>query len=64
MPDKQLELFVKIVQTIEVKTSGFNCHEVVEDATEAERLIRDFTKTSRKDRLAFLTLLALPERKD
>ena len=42
----------------------FYRHGVVEDAKEAERLIRNFMKAPRKDRLAFVTLLALPERKD
>lgn len=42
----------------------FYRHGVVEDANEAERLIRNFMKAPREDRLAFVTMLALPERKD
>lgn len=41
----------------------FYRYEVIEDAEVAKRVIRDFMNSPRKERLAFVTLIVLPERK-
>ena len=41
----------------------FYRYEVMYDAKEAKRVIQNFIKAPRKERLAFVTLIVLPERK-
>ena len=43
--------------------ASFYRYEVIEDAKTAKDVIRDFMKAPRKERLAFVTLIVLPERK-
>ena len=42
---------------------SFYLYEVIEDAKMAKRAIQEFMKSPRKERLAFVTLIVLPERK-
>lgn len=43
--------------------ASFYRYEVIDDAKMAKRVIQNFMKAPRKERLAFVTLIVLPERK-